>query len=171
MPGGSFVSNFTLPELGIGAGFALWGFRGCALRCSGCCAMIQGFERAFGEEAGTVLSGMRTLVRAIGYDGRRKVTLSKPGCARVTADEISIAAMFAAAQTHNTAARDAHLVWLLARQPSQELSDLATRIADSFVRAGLRIVAPAAEVGPQAAAPPVLHGPGFEDFNVVQLVN
>lgn len=156
MSGSRFVSDTYVPRLGAGTGLALWGFRVCALRGVRCCAIVQGFRRAFGDEAPGVLSDMLAFARVVGFDGRRKVTLGKPDCARMTADEVSIAAMFAAAQAHDAAARDAHLLWILAKPPTDEVCELVTRIADAFAAQGLRIVPPPAVVATQAAAKPSL---------------
>ena len=156
MSGSRFVSDTYVPRLGVGTGLALWGFRVCALRGVRCCAIVQGFRRAFGDEAPGVLSDMLAFARVVGFDGRRKVTVALPDCARVTADEVSITAMFAAAQAQDAGARDAHLLWILARSPTDEVSQLVARIADAFARQGLRIAAPPTAARTKASERPSL---------------
>ena len=156
MSGSRFVADVHVPQLGTGAGLALWGFRVCALRGIKCCAIVQGFKSAFGDEAPSVLSDMLAFARVVGFDGRRKVTVALPDCTRVTADEISITAMFAAAQAQDAGARDAHLLWILARSPTDEVSQLVARIADAFARQGLRIMAPPTVARTRASQRPSL---------------
>ena len=152
MPQVSFVADVFVPKLGVGTGLVIMSFRACALGRAKCCPIIEGYERAFGLEGPTTLSDMHNLTSVLGNDGRRKLTITAPGCARLTADELSIVAMFAAAQADDAAGRDAHLLWLLAKSPGKQVSALVSRIADTFARHGLRIKAPPAVV--QTRMPP-----------------
>lgn len=139
----SFVRDMYLHELGVGAGLVLWGFRACACQAENSRSVRRGFEHAVREESETVLADLRTFAYVVGFDGMRKVTLAQPGSARVTVDELLIVTVFAAAQSGNLEARDAHLLWLLAREPDEEISSSAQRVADAFARHRLRITTPA----------------------------
>ena len=152
MPHVSFVAGVLVPKLGLGTGLVMMSFRACALGRTECCAIVEGYERAFGLDGPATLSDMQNLTSVLGNDGRRKLTITAPGCARITADELSIVAMFAAAQADDAAGRDAHLLWLLAKSPGRQVSALVSRIADTFGRHGLHIKAPPAVV--QIRVPP-----------------
>ncbi|WP_084395580.1 hypothetical protein [Henriciella aquimarina] len=139
----TFVTDTCLPELGRGAGLAIWGFRACAIGGAGCCTIVRGFERAFGDETGPPLLGnLLALARFIGHDGRRKVSLAVPGCVRITRDELSLLTVFAASQMQDEALRDAHLTWLTACSPDETLTGLADQIAMSFAHHGYDIHLP-----------------------------
>ncbi len=131
-----------IPELGFAAGFALWGFRGCALGFSKCCVLARGYERELGAQATDALNGLLVLAQIIGHDGRRKVKLGFPGCIAATPDELSLVAALSAAQSGQDHLADAHLTWLLARIPSETAKTAVARIAEAFLKAGLIITPP-----------------------------
>lgn len=150
MRSNNFLEDTYLPELGLGAGIAIWGFRACAMGGAGCCTIIRGFERAFGADGAPLLGEMLALARFIGHDGRRKVSLAMPGCARITRDELSLLTVFSAAQMQDEALRDAHLTWLTARSPCTAVCSLTDHIAKSFALHGYDITLPrAVPVRPQ----------------------
>ena len=145
MSAAQFINDLYLPDLGIGTGFALWGFRACASGKSRCQAVSQGYERAFGHDAPGALADMLSLVRCLGRAGRRKISIAPPGCARMTADEVSIAAMLSAAQRRHDEERDAHATWLLAQAPVTDTLSLVDRIADLFSVYDMTLTAPLSE--------------------------
>ena len=148
-----FIEDLSLPELGYGAGFALWSFRACARGCADCGALKRGFAHAFGEDASAALLGVQRMTSTFGHIGRRKLTLAMPGSVRITADELSLISMLAAAQAHDEAARDAHLQWLLVKQPAQGVGNLITGLADLFARHNLIITPPDIELRGAAPTP------------------
>ncbi len=137
-----FVSGIYLPQLGTGAGMALLGFRAAAGGNTQCCVLQRCFSTAFSGDAVPILSDFHVLAHILGQEGRRRVSLSRPGVARLTPDEISIVAMLSSAQRGDTFARDAHLSWLLARRPARAFSRIVEQIADRFAYSGLEIKAP-----------------------------
>ena len=137
MQSSSFIQDTYLPELGRGSGLAIWGFRACAMSGAGCCTIVRGFQHAFGKDGAPLLGQMLALARCIGHDGRRKVSLAMPGCARVTRDELSLLTVFSACQMQDDALRDAHLTWLTARSPGEAVSGLASDIASTLSVDGL----------------------------------
>ncbi|RIJ28675.1 hypothetical protein [Henriciella algicola] len=138
-----FLDDVFLPDLGIAAGLAVWGFRACARGGAGCCTVVSGFSRAFGERNGPrVLGDVLNFARFIGHSGRRKVALAMPGCARLSSDELSIIACLAAGQAGDRALMDAHLTWLMASSPPADLSDTVLAITSAFQLAGLEIEMP-----------------------------
>ena len=149
-----FLLETSLPELGTGSGLAVWSFRACALGHGDCCVLMRGFERAFGDDADPALRAMLGLVRVIGHQGRRKVSLGMPGCVRITRDELSLLMVLAAAQSGDSALRDAHLTWLNGRTPCDHMSLIVERVADLFGSNGYRIKLP------QTDLPPIPLGPG-----------
>ncbi|MEM9937969.1 MAG: hypothetical protein AAF768_03905 [Pseudomonadota bacterium] len=141
-----FLSGVHVPDLGLGAGIALWSFRACARGGAKCCTLVRGFERTFGEDGPSALAGVLDFARSLGNDGRRGILLAMPGCARVTADELSIVACLSSAQARDCALCDAHLSWLYAGPPPQNLSDTVFEIADHFSTYGLQITSPNIEL-------------------------
>ena len=158
MPPSAFLRDTFLPDLGPGAGVALWGFRACAVGHSECCSLIRGLEHFFGNEGGQVLSHLLRLAQIIGNEGRRKVRLAMPGCAHLTHDEASLLSAFSAAQVYDQALRDAHLSWLLGCAPSDHILTHVQSLADAFDRRAIVIKAPSSSVqakaheGPDRAA-------------------
>lgn len=142
----TFVRSLTIPDLGPGAGFALWAFRAAAIGHIGCCALRRGYDEAFGPEAERALAAIDRLARAIGNEGGRVITLSHPGCGRVTADELSLTAALAAAQAGDIDKRNAHLNWLMCARTEKEARLIADEIGALFMTAGLSISAPPVEL-------------------------
>jgi hypothetical protein len=144
---GAFIDGLNLPDLGFGASMAFWGFRACARGQAMCCAVIHGFERVFEDDAPAVLAALLTLSRQLGGRGRRKIGLAAPGCAGVTADELSIAAVFAAAQTGDVERRDAHLAWLFAGRVPTGAATAADRLGLLFEKRSIKLRARPHAVG------------------------
>ncbi|MEO0550454.1 MAG: hypothetical protein AAFZ91_11085 [Pseudomonadota bacterium] len=141
-----FLHGIHIPDLGLGAGIALWSFRACARGGAKCCSIIRGFEKTFGGDGPNALASMLEFTKSLGNDGRRSILLATPGCARVTADELSVVACLSAAQSKDSALCDAHLSWLFAGAPPQDFSETVFHIADYFSAYGLRVIAPELEL-------------------------
>jgi hypothetical protein len=138
-----FLEDVYLPELGLGAGTAIWGFRACAMGYAKCCCLVRGFERMFGpEDGGPMLGDMLRLARSLGNEGRRKIKLAMPGCARVSHDEASLLQAFEASQGCDLALRNAHLSWLFAYPAPIEALALTDQLASGFMKHALMIQAP-----------------------------
>lgn len=127
-----FVDGVFLPDLGIGTGIALWAFRACASGHSKCPPVTRGFDQAFGERGAEALADIVQLVRIFGFAGRRQISIAMPGCGRMTSDELSLAAMLAAAQAGEHEERDAHATWLFGCRPQPHVGDVVDRIALMF---------------------------------------
>lgn len=140
--GTAFVEGLSVPELGFAAGFALWGFRACARGQVMCCAVIHGFERVFEDDAPNVLATLYALSRVLGTKGRRKISLAAPGCAGVTSDELSLAALFSASQAGDGERRDAHLAWLFAGRAPEAAVRSVDRLGLLFMKHGLTLRSP-----------------------------
>lgn len=158
----TFVRSLPLPDLGLGAGYALWGFRAAAVHHGDCPALIDAFQSTFGGTGREALSSLHVFVRILGCDGGRRIVLAPPGCCRVTPDELSIVAALSAAQENAEARRDAHLAWLTGGLNEERARAAADLVGAAFARAHLRIEAPEIEV----SAPPagrilrIHHAPG-----------
>ncbi|MEL7491682.1 MAG: hypothetical protein AAGJ73_13265 [Pseudomonadota bacterium] len=142
----TFVGGVTLPGLGTGAGFALWTFRAMASGCNGCNVLRRGFDRAFGEGGPRAFDEMRQFTRLLGNAGTRRILLAGSGCCRVTADELSMVAVLAAAQDHDYDRCKAHLCWLMGGREDSAAITAASRVASVFQVAGLQIIAPSIEL-------------------------
>ena len=142
----TFVNDVRLPELGTGAGFALWAFRAIASGCGGCGVLRSGFERAFGSESAEALNDMICFARTLGNRGTWRISLAAAGCCRVTADELCVIATLSSAQQHDSAQCLAHLNWLMGGKNTNIGFRDASRISDKFSSVGLAIAAPEVEL-------------------------
>lgn len=136
----------ALPGLGTGAGFALWCFRAMAWGCTGCKVLCNGFDRAFGDDGPRAFEKMRDFTKLLGNAGSHRIHLAGSGCCRVTADELSVVAVLAAAQDHDYERCKAHLSWLMGRCEDSVAVTAACRVASVFRVARLQINAPSIEL-------------------------
>ncbi len=142
----TFIPSLTIPQLGLGAGYVLWGFRAAALAHTDCPALKKGFERALGEDSERAAECIDDLVHSIRSKGGRRITLGEPGCCGVTTDELSIVALIASAQQQDFARRDAHLRWLMGGHGEDRARLAADTIGALFLTAGMSIYLPEIEV-------------------------
>lgn len=149
---GSFVEGISLASLGYGAGMALWSFRACARGQAGCCIVVDSYRRIFDADGPGALGAVLDLARALGRDGRRTIGVAMPGCAGVTADELSLIAALAAAQARDEERRDAHLAWLFGCAPQVHAVVASDRVGYFYATRGLTIGAPQVEASPRRAA-------------------
>ena len=150
----TYVSSFSISQLGCGAGYALWGFRAAAIGHLDCCALTRGYDSAFGAESAPARGAVLVFARVVGSVGNRRITLGAPGCGGATCDELSIIAVLAAAQNKDPELRDAHLLWLRARRGCKTAGAAADAVATRFTSAGLIINAPPIELfDPRKAKP------------------
>lgn len=139
-------TSVTVPDLGPGAGYALWGFRAAAIGGVRCPTLTEGFEEVFGEFAHPALGALLLLAQQLGSEGGRRINIAGPGCNFATADELSIIAMLAAAQAHDTDRCYAHLTWLMCGRNEKSAFYAADSIAGIFCAVDLTIHAPRVEV-------------------------
>ena len=142
----ALVRSMTLPQLGIGASYAIWGFRAAATGHSDCPTLMKGYERAFHEDGEYALHLMRELARIFGNKGRRRIVLAGPGCCAVTADELSIVAMLSAAQDKDDVRRNAHITWLMGKSGETRLGEIAEELTAIFQSIGMQIKPPPLEL-------------------------
>lgn len=135
-------SDIFLPDLGPASGLIILGFRSHAFGCSDRCCVRSGFGAALGQDADEALGDLLVFTRIISAEGSRRIGLTAPGCARMTADELSVICAFAAAQAWDTVARDIHLKRLLAGPIPASLPILVTRLSDTFAGHGLAFEVP-----------------------------
>lgn len=138
----TFAPSLKLPQLGCGAGYALWGFRAAVIGHADCCALTRGYDRLFGERSGIARGTILIFARLLGSIGKRRISLGAPGCCSITCDELSIIASLAAAQTKDGDLRDAHLLWLLGGAATTPVAEAADAIAEQFQSVGLSINQP-----------------------------
>lgn len=107
-------SSVYAHDLSIGGGFGVFAFRVAARGLAGCWTVQECFERALASDGPDALSAVSRFARALGTQGRRKITLAMPSCVRITADELSFLSAMAASQAQAVDAYAAHLTWLFA---------------------------------------------------------
>lgn len=131
-PPPGFIADMTTEDLGAPAAFLLFGFRACASGHDQCCMMVRGFQAAFDRDARAALDDLMCFTRILGRDGRRKIRLAHPGCMRVTADELCLAAALASAQSGDMVGRAARLEWLFAGLAPRNAVGAVDRLAATF---------------------------------------
>ena len=151
----TFISSMRMPDIGSGAGYALWAFRASAIGHSNCPALVKGYAEAFGDLGRLALGGVRLLAHELGTTGGRRVSIAAPGCCRVTADELSIVALLSGAQSNDDALCDAHLAWLLCGGDPSMARAAAASIGSVFLRAGFFISRPDINLAFPRAVKPV----------------
>lgn len=149
-----FVNGVSITDLGPGSGIALWGIRACASGHGQCPGIRDGFGKVFGDRGPEMLADVLQITRVFGHKGRRVINIAPPGCTRLTSDELSMAAMFSAAQAGDASERDAHALWLLGRQPEYHVGLIAERIAENFLTYDLPMSNPPISLMQHASSAP-----------------
>jgi hypothetical protein len=150
-----------LQELGPGAAYALWGFRAAAIQHTNCPALIGIFESAFGEFGRPALGSLNWLARELGAGGGRKIKIACPQCNYATADELSLVALLAAAQSGDNDLCSAHLFWLMCGKGEDGALNAALGVCAVFSAVGLAIIAPQIELARTSRRPlNVFHNEG-----------
>ncbi len=137
-------------DLSHGEHMLLWAFRAAAFGAGDCRLVRRQFEESCGPLGIEALTALTVFVRELGLSGRRKITLAAPGSYRLTRDEQSVLAVFAAAQAEDYARLDAHLAWLLADAPRSPFPAAACLVAQALSMNGYLLRLPTIE----AARPP-----------------
>ena len=148
-------------DLSHGEHMLLWAFRAAAFGAGDCRLVRRQFEESCGPLGIEALTALTVFVRELGLSGRRKITLAAPGSYRLTRDEQSVLALFAAAQAEDYARLDAHLAWLLADDPRAPFPAAACLVAQALAMSGYVLRLPPIE----AARPP--EAPDREIDNVL----
>ncbi|WP_312160545.1 hypothetical protein [Phenylobacterium sp.] len=151
-----------LCDLSQGEHMLLWAFRAAAFGAGDCHLVRRQFEEACGPLGLEALTALSVFVRELGVSGRRKITLAAPGSYRLTRDEQSVLALFAAAQAEDYPRLEAHLAWLLADAPRAPFPAAACLVAQALAMGGYVLRLPTIEA---ARAPE-----GDEDGDAMQNV-
>ncbi len=125
------VKTVKLPDLGAGGCILIWTFRGLVADERNKPTLLKGYTDYFGDQGEIVLDAVQNTVYTIGRSGGRPLSLSKPGCCCVSADELSIVGVFAACFHNDTARYNAYLDWLMSkdrRQSAKHAIDDAMRL-------------------------------------------
>lgn len=157
MPQPDDIAPAQLCDLLQGEHMLLWAFRATAFGAGDCHLIRRQFEESCGPMGVQALAALSVFVRELGQGGRRKVTLAAPGSYRLTRDEQSILALFAAAQAEDYIRMEAHLAWLLADTPRAPFPAAACLIAQALEMHGFVLRLPPMEAGPAPAACPQHH--------------
>jgi len=145
--------HVRLSDLTQGEHMLLWAFRANAFGAGDCGLVRRQFEETCGPLGLEALTALSVFVRELGLAGRRRIMLAAPGSYRLTRDEQSVLALFAAAQDEDYVRLEAHLTWLLADAPRAPFPAAACLVAQALGVNGLVLRAPqvAAAHVPQAA--------------------
>ncbi len=92
------AGHLRFRELARGEQLTLWSLRAIALGQTDCPTLQRALQVALGSSAEEVFTSLFVSVRTLGWCARRRLRLHAPGCERVSADEQSLLALFAAAQ-------------------------------------------------------------------------
>lgn len=141
----SFVRSPTTHQLGDGARLALSAFRCMAAGCDHS-EVAAAFDGRLGVAGRAALGALLLLVREIGTAGARRVVIGAPGGCRLTADEVSVLALLAAAQRRDHTRIDAHARWLMAGRESATMRTAAMAVGGLFRGADLAIDLAADEI-------------------------
>ena len=102
------------------------------------CHSLKGlFEDACGCAGHEAYRTLEVFLQQLGLHGRRRLVLSVPADARLTADEAVILDVFACAQADHYVALDDGLSWLLGREPPPALGAAICLVAQTFAMSGL----------------------------------
>ncbi len=154
MPQPDDIAPAQLSDLLQGEHMLLWAFRATAFGAGDCHLIRRQFEESCGPLGLQALAALSVFVRELGQTGRRKVTLAAPGSYRITRDEQSILALFAAAQAEDYPRMEAHLAWLLADQPRSPFPAAACLVAQGLEMNGFVLRLPPVEARPVQETPP-----------------
>jgi len=144
MPHPSPDDHARLCDLTQGEHMLLWAFRAHAFGAGGCGLIRRQFEDACGPLGLEALTALSVFVRELGLVGKRRITLAAPGSYRLTRDEQSVLAVFAAAQEEDYPRLEAHLSWLLADAPRGPFPAAACLVAQALAFGGFVLRAPEA---------------------------
>ena len=144
-----------LCDLTRGEHMLLWAFRAQVFGVGDCDLVRRQFEEACGPLGLEALTALAVFVRELGVAGRRRIVLAAPGSYRLTRDEQSVLALFAAAQDEDYQRLDAHLSWLLADAPRGPFGAAACLVGQAFGFGGLLLRTP---TGASAPAPSARRG-------------
>lgn len=151
-----------LHEIGLGAGHVVWGFRAAAISHADCLTLIKGFENILSAYGRPALNAITVLAHVLGRMGARKLAIACPGCAFVTADELSLVALLSALQSEDDDLADAHLAWLMIGRGEEDARDAARRVAAIFWAGRVTIDPPPVEISTPTrySSAPTLHAAG-----------
>lgn len=128
-------SPYDIRALRYAEHFCVWAIR-TSVACSPQCRTLQReFQTAFGagNEDGT--NAYFALLSCLGK-GTRKVRIGRPGHIDMTADELSLVLMLAAAQAGDSERFMAHARWVLGHDDLQALYTAARRFTDHLQARG-----------------------------------
>ena len=99
-----------------------------------------------------MLGDLLRLTNIFGNDGCRRLKLGAPGSIHYTYDEASILSALSASQSGDMKLCEAHLTWLMARTPEQELLKTISTLSSAF--SGKELILYAPEVRQAASSSP-----------------
>lgn len=106
--------------------FCVWALR-TSVACSAQCRTLrQEFQRAFGSDDAAATDAYYDLLVRLG-EGKRKVRIGRPGHIQLTADELTMARMLAAAQAGDVERFRAHACWIMGHNRLDALYASAVR--------------------------------------------
>ena len=144
-----------ISELGLGAGYALWGFRAAAIEHTDCPTLRNGFHEVFRHDSAHAVARLRTLADTLGKLGGRRINIAYPCCETITADEMSIIALLSVAQERDDMQCSFYISWLMCGTNEDKALNAALNVGAVFRAVGLQIEKPAIEITAPAFTGPV----------------
>lgn len=136
----------TLPsdlrELAYGEHLIVWTFRAIATGRWSCPMIRREYDHACGARGGEAMAAIRVFADKAAAQGRRPVSIGRPGMLPMTRDEQLLVALYADAQRGDEAGFLARASWLLARPADEALYRLAWMTATALEDGGHGLGAP-----------------------------
>lgn len=87
----------------------------------------------------TVLQSLHEMLTVLAVHRRRILTVGKIPVPRLSADEVTLLSLVAAAQCHHASKAEAITRWLVRNSGQEPMMASATRFAESLTRSGIRL--------------------------------
>ncbi len=121
-----------LRDLTFAEHLVVWAVRVTASGRRDCPIVKAAFADACQPVGAEALNAFVVFVCELARQGRRRILLAPAGCFSVTPDEMSIIAVFAAAQERAHDRLDAHMTWLVGASPQPPLAAAAGLVAEAL---------------------------------------
>ena len=145
------ASPNDIRNLSYAGHFIVWVMR-TAVACAPECRMIhREFSHAFGPHVEAGAKAFERVLLALAK-GTRPIALSRPGHVHMTHDELSLLALFAAAQSGDEARCLAHALWLMGKSRPEPLCEAVVDLGVLLARNGRTLCRAPDAVPPQGCA-------------------
>lgn len=151
----NITTTSRVSELGVGTGYALWGFRAAAINQTDCPTLRNGLHEVFASDCAYAIGRLRALASTLGAAGGRRINIAYPCCETITADEMSIIALLSVAQAQDRSQCAIYVSWLMCGVNEEKALNAALNVGALFKAAGLEIEKPEIEITAPAFGGPI----------------